>query len=389
MNSSPISHQTELPMYIFFAVVIFFLQVVVGVVMTGVGAASDYPYHLSAALNNDLVALIKKLPYPLWHLSARFVNFLGIHGGYAVGIVNGLYTLLSMFFLNKILLYFLKDIDKNVVTILTVILTFVSAIYIPWFNSMVYIGQGSINIYHNPTFIAVKPFALLAFYLLVKMFDKYESVSRLDYVTLSVVLFLSVLAKPCFVQVFFFGAALTLLLIVIQKKAFRFAKGVMFAFFPSLLWMTMQFLTVFHIDGLNGGGGHGVYIKLITVSPHTPNMFFSALLFLAFPVYVTFTNIKALKNNYSFILSWICVLVGFLQMLFLHEAGRESDGNFSWGYMNAACLLYAISLVVFIKKYYTCHAENVTIKIGFSLLFGHFVSGIYYLCYVIRYATFA
>lgn len=345
-------------------------------------------------MEQGLGAFIRTYPYFLWHLSVKLISFLGIPGGYAAGIANGLYTLLSMFFLNKLLLYFLKDIDKNIVTVLTVILTFVSAIYVPWFNSTIYLGQGSINIYHNPSYFAVKPFSLLAFYLFVKMLDKHASsgVSFFDYAAFAFALFMSVVAKPSFIQVFFFGVALTLVLIVIQKRNFRFASGVMLAFCPSLLWMAMQFFIFFNIEGLDmDGGKHNVYIKLIMDYPNTPSVLFSALIFLAFPVWATLSDIKALKNDYPFILAWICVFIGFAQMLLLHEAGREEHGNFGWGYMNAAVLLWAVSLASFIKRYaYSdVHAGSLTAKIGFSLLFLHLISGVYYLRCVLYTGHFA
>lgn len=51
---------------------------------------------------------------------------------------------------------------------ITVMLTFVSATYVPWYNTKIYLGQGTINIWHNATYITVKPFVIVCFLLFLR-----------------------------------------------------------------------------------------------------------------------------------------------------------------------------------------------------------------------------
>lgn len=45
------------------------------------------------------------------------------------------------------------------------VLMFVQPIYIPWFNSLLFLGQGTPNIWDNPTNAATYPFTLLSAYI--------------------------------------------------------------------------------------------------------------------------------------------------------------------------------------------------------------------------------
>ena len=49
-----------------------------------------------------------------------------------------------------------------------------TAVYVPWLNPQVYLGQSSPTIWHNPTNMAVKPLALLGFLLFLDLYRKRE-----------------------------------------------------------------------------------------------------------------------------------------------------------------------------------------------------------------------
>ena len=57
------------------------------------------------------------------------------------------------------------EIRKPMLAFLSFCLHIAAAIYVPFFNKTPYLGQGSPNVWHNPTTIGVKWAALLVFML--------------------------------------------------------------------------------------------------------------------------------------------------------------------------------------------------------------------------------
>jgi hypothetical protein len=54
--------------------------------------------------------------------------------------------------------------DENFFLFMTFALMVVTAIYVPFFNRSVYLGQGSPSLIHVPTIIVVKPFVFLHYF---------------------------------------------------------------------------------------------------------------------------------------------------------------------------------------------------------------------------------
>jgi hypothetical protein len=63
----------------------------------------------------------------------------------------------------------------------------------------------------------------------------------------------------------------------------------------------------------------------------------------AFPLVVLIANIRLLKKDRVFRVSWLVWLFGLLEYLFLHEEGaRKSHGNLSWGYSFCIYLVFVL-----------------------------------------------
>lgn len=402
--------------------VIIFIQIITTVSMTKGTSSSDYPFHLNHANNlnfeDGVISFLLNYSYPLWHLLVKFFNVtispvIELISGLpqniiSASIVNSILTAIAILYTYKLICYIVgvncNDLDADremergriseYIPLLVVIIFLVSAIYIRLFNKYIYLGQGSINIYHNPTFIAVKPFAIASFYYFIFLVNnmKENIYDRKLFIKFAVFLFLSVLAKPSFLQVFIFLLLLISIYLLLNKKV-KYVVYISLCIIPSLLFLMFQFIMNFNISGINHDA-HEIYIKFVLEHPFTDSMFISLLLFLAFPLYVIMTNLKEIKNNIysntiiSTLLSLFLVIIGYFQVLLLHERGREKHGNFFWGYMGVATLLWITTLSLFVKDINKSNVLTLKHIVGLILLSLHTLSGILYIMYVVLYGKF-
>ena len=134
---------------------------------------SDFATHSSWAVGEFTDPLYDKFyAYPVWHLMVRLANWLlPIGREYAGALVTacciGLGTLILYHFLDKELN---GSLSCKKICLLTMGIMVLTALYMPWFNREVYLGQSSPTIWHNPTNMAVKPLALLLFLWFLRLY---------------------------------------------------------------------------------------------------------------------------------------------------------------------------------------------------------------------------
>ena len=277
---------------------------------------------------------------------------------------------------------------------LDLVLHLVGAAYVPLYNKEPYLGQGSPNIWHNPTTIVVRPIALLIFLLVVsiviqaKKEDFENNIPAGRAVLTAILLVLSCLAKPSFVQVFY-PAIFTLMviwLIMYKGKNLKTALQLLLVCLPSLAVMILQFVIAFYGGNKNSGG--------ITIAPfavagaRTRSIPISMLLVLAFPLMMLL--LSAIRKSFSWgdAFAWLLLLWGLVWRLLLAEKGERTwHGNFSWGYMLAVYIVWYMAVRNYLKFYFseqmTGNKRGVGFVLATILLAAHLVSGIYYLIYLV------
>ena len=136
--------------------------------LTGLVGA-DYPMHEEIAMDlhpRQPIAMFKAHPEPLWHLMVytlvRFLHFeVEIAGAAVSGFLVVVTYLIAYFAIRKTV----PGLQSYEAAGLDLVLHLCSAIYVPFFNIKPYLGQGTPNIWHNPTTICVRPIALLTLLL--------------------------------------------------------------------------------------------------------------------------------------------------------------------------------------------------------------------------------
>lgn len=214
-----------------------------------------------------------------------------------------------------------------------------------------YVGVFSPNPFHNATYNAARPFAVLSFFLFAAILPEYEKRADIKkYIGFSISLLLATLTKPSFTFVLVPAAGLIMLFRLIRSRFQGFAAALKLGltFLPTFAVLLYQFFGVFGpVEEADRGIGFG----FLTVWMHyCENIPMALLLAAAFPLAVALCHMKELKSQGVLCFAWQLYLVSLAEFVFLYEKGfRLVDANFSWGYMYGLFFLFAASLLLLIR----------------------------------------
>lgn len=326
-------------------------------------------------------------PYPVFFKIAAFLNlFAGPEFSVALAtmLLNSLAMVSIKYFLNQ---QALKKLESSlpkcgwlagiIISLTSISLFFISmlfppkGIYLPGILHN-YLGVFSANPFHNATYMAARPFAVLAFFQYAKLLDCYEQgyggslhwkcksrsgsqtgVAMKDYVLFSLFLLIATMTKPSFTLVMVGMAGLIMLYRLFKSKFRNFVPTMQLGvcFVPTFIDLLYQYKGVFvPKEGQEGGIGFcfgeiwGLYCKNIPLAIGVA---------VGFPILVLICHIgqmkKLWKEDSVYRFSWQIYIMSFAMTFFLYEKGfRKPDFNFSWGYMYGIffCFVGALQLLL-------------------------------------------
>ena len=412
---------------VFFGVVLGIASVVTFILFNNQTHGSEALYH------SDMKAYILEMqgldsgysfPYPVFFKLSAFIN-LFTEPKLAVALAtlllnSGAMVIMKLALNYHTLSYFENAFDEKrkwlagvLISLVAVSLFFVSmlfppkGIYLPGIKHN-YLGVFSGNPFHNATYMATRPFAILAFLWYGKLLDCYEQgysgqwrmngtggrktlasvaehsgtvgVAMCDYVMFALSLLLTTMTKPSFTIVLVGAAGLIMVWRMVRSKFRNFVPTIQLGlcFIPTFLHLLYQYKGVFvPSDGEEGGIGFtfgeiwGLYCDNIPLA---------VCLAVGFPLAVLVLNFKELKTNTLFRFSWQIYLMSFAMAFFLYEKGfRRPDFNFSWGYMHGIFFAFMGAVLVLLsatgqkRKY-----KPLWLALQWGPFLWHVACGIYY-----------
>lgn len=234
------------------------------------------------------------------------------------------------------------------------------------------IGVFSPNPFHNATYMAARPFAILAFLWYGKLLPVYENgvilragkgreilcggegkkqAALKDYMLFSLFLLIATMTKPSFTLVMVSTAGLIMLYRLIRAKFQNFVPTIQLGvcFIPTFTALLYQYRGVFMPeDGEEGGIG---FCFGEVWAQYCDNIPLAVCLAIGFPLLVLVLNFRECRKNSLFRFSWQLYLVGFAEAFLLYEKGfRKVDFNFSWGYMYGIFFCHFGALLLLLQK---------------------------------------
>ncbi len=348
--------------------------------------AWDFPIHAEWALSlNRYTArdfLLHKTAYPLWHIVVKILYKWGLNICGAAASATAMFNCCAYWCVGYVWSHYEKREGCNSnIWFWSLLLFFMGPIYAPACTYSYYLGQGTGNTYHNPTNIAVKGAAVLAFAICADIISDDKDIGRKKYGVLSAVLLVSALAKPSFLQGMIPGLGLYFCITIWGKEwKERFWKYFVLAtaFIPAVTVIFFQFFISFF-----GESSEGIGISYGRILYNwTPNLFISFLLAFAFPITVLVIDFRRLYQDKSIRLLICYELCAWLESAFLYEKGaREAHGNWLWGSYISMFIVWMVSLIRFSR--FACEGQvtgrqKTVVAIGYAVFFLQVLCGIFY-----------
>ncbi len=342
-------------------------------------------------------------PYPIFFKFAAFLNLFAapeMSVAFATMIMNVLsMVLLKLYFNHEFLSKLqsaypkLKWLQGIILSLLSASLLFVSMLYLP--NNIYlpglrfkYMGVFSGNPFHNATYMAARPFAILAFLWCVKLLKQYEVPScepgknklstYSNHILFALFLLLATMTKPSFTIVLVGAVGLILVYRLIKSRFRNIIPTLLFGacFLPTFVDLLYQFRGVF-VPKEGEEGGIGFCFGEVW-SQYCDNYIFAILLAIGFPVVVFLCNFKEIKTNTLYRFSWQIYGMSFAMAYLLCEKGfRRYDFNFSWGYMYGIFFVFVGALQVLLQET-SKKRRPILLAIQWLAFLAHVGCGIYY-----------
>lgn len=337
-------------------------------------------------------------PYPLFFAMGRFFNrFMPIGTAVALAevILNGLAVVFTKY-------YFDKEIRRNlgndkvfvyILSTIAVICCFVMSMWwLPRFGKItlplkdqVYVGTFTGNPWHNATYIATRPFAVVCFFSFINVLRTYETRLKLsDACIFTLSLFLTTITKPSFTIVLLSAAGLVWIFRLIKARFATIKQSllVLVCLVPTLLDLLYQFGGVFG-DG-NTEEVHGIGFTFFEVwkghNPHVAAAVFYANVFSLVCLVIMF---KELKKDELYRFGSFFFLISFLEAGLLCEKGKRfTHFNFCWGYMHGIFFFQAVSLIKLVRATLTRRYKWYVLLLLWLALLSQVVAGVIYFWYI-------
>ena len=349
-------------------------------------------------------------PYPVFFKLAAFIHLFAapeLSVAIATMLLNVLSMVLLKIFFNRLALKELSEsfpkcawLSGIVLSLLSASLLFISMLYLPNETYLPgikfkYLGVFTANPFHNATYMAARPFAILAFFWYAKLLTCYEEgymgknsqgkgVMLRDYVLFAIFLLLATMTKPSFTIVLVGAAGLIMVYRMFKSRFRNFVPTLLLGvcFIPTFVDLLYQFKGVFvPEEGAEGGMGFGIGTVW---SLYCNNMPAAICLAVGFPLVVLLLNFKELKNNTIYRFSWQLYLMSLAMAYLLYEKGfRQPDFNFSWGYMYGIFFSFVGSLLVLLKAT-AAKKRPLLLGVQWLVYLGHLGCGLYYFLGIFR-----
>ncbi|MBR1930178.1 MAG: hypothetical protein IJ833_01710 [Lachnospiraceae bacterium] len=287
-------------------------------------------------------------------------------------------------------------------SLLAVSLFLISMVYPPYRITLPgirhrYTGVFTANPFHNATYMAARPFAILSFFQFGKLLDEYEKgysgswkesergVALRDYVLFALYLLLATMTKPSFTTVLVGAAGLLMVYRMVKNKFRTFVPTVQLGvcFIPTFLDLLYQYKGVFVPTGEEAERGIGFGVGKVWAH-YCDNIPLAICLAIGFPLLVLLLNYKEWMKNTLYRFSWQIYLCGFAYALLLYEKGfRKVDFNFSWGYMYGIFFAFVGALLVLLKA--TVKKEKpLLLTLQWLAYLAHLVCGLLYFVHIFQ-----
>ena len=351
--------------------ILFFLQ---AIAYNG-GYMSDLPAHINQALymaNYSIIFLLMK-----WLLV--FTRYTV----YSIALLEGL-TIGAAFICTALLLEKRFEIGRYMSMIASFCLLPLTNIYVPVLFPRFYLGSIISQPWHNMTYNAMRPLAILTMIFFGPLHEIYRKEKRISWkywILTCVMLVIATSLKPNFLMGFAPGLLVFILIDFFGKRnTFKNEFLLGCVVLPAIAVLPIQAHMLF--DGMNG------IVFAPSIFYFNDTIVISVMRFvtaLPLPIMVYIHNRHRLENGTG-VAAWAYVWAVLEGMFIMEDGPRQTHGNFLWGQFILGYVLFVYVTAMFLRDFNEYRNGNqkrtkgnrAYLTAGFILMALHVASGFYY-----------
>lgn len=250
-------------------------------------------------------------------------------------------------------------------------------------DSQFYFGYIWFSVYHNPTYLLLKPFAILTFYFSIEALEN-KKASVLKITLVALLSLFGTFAKPSYIICLLPSLAIVALIKFIRKQTINWKYLFFGIIIPQLLLLLGQFWLTY--SGVASDSSHIIFAPFAVMNNFSNNLLEKFILSILFPLIVTAFYWKEAINDMKMKTAWLSFGFGAFVTYFLAESGKRlTDGNFLWSGEITIFILYFSCVVFLLENGFK--QENQTKK-WIIIILGSlclFFGGIYYFLLMMNY----
>lgn len=243
-----------------------------------------------------------------------------------------------------------------------------------------YLGVFTPNPYHNATYLAVRPFAIICFFVFVDLLKSYEKdFSWKKGIAFSILLLIATMTKPTFTLLLVSTAGLIMLFRLIRSRFANFKSTIFLGicFIPTFCDLLYQFFGMF--NNTANRSSSIAFGWLTAWKIYCGNIPLAIGLAWAFPIVVFLIHHREVKENKAYRFSLQLAVISLIMVMVLYETGRRSiHMNFSWIYMHGMFFAFVMSAIVMIKSTLQKDKKWYLLGIEWIFYFWHLGCGLVY-----------
>jgi hypothetical protein len=299
---------------------------------------SDFPIHLEIA-RRMAVSYSPQVPHFLYHYLLIAVSVLtGNYLAAGFGIV-----LAATAVTGAIIYHALSALDRKCWYWVAFAVAIMLAAPINFFSlpkNNLYLGYLAPNVYHNPTIILLKPFAL-AHFILISRLVLGNSQATKEWMLSAVLLVLGGLAKPIYL-IMLLPLALVVPFVVRNGNA---TKIFIYILLPGAVVLTWQYLFTYVYQSAYYPKTSIAIIPFGAMRLRSQDLLPKLLASIAFPLVVAVLFWRSLKENSVVVFAWALFVIGSIYSYLFTETGEHMNHlNFVWCGELAVWLLFVVSV---------------------------------------------
>lgn len=356
--------------------------------------AGDFPHHslIATRLVEEPAVVLAEVPHFLYHvlvgtLYAIFPNVWVFAWGAFVMVMSALATAVVLYgLLRRAIEAPTPLLTMGLVGLVGAFLVVAPINFLTPDN--LYFGYFSANVYHNPTINLMKPFALVLFWLSLRLYDAHwRPRPRLLWgAVYLLVTLLGLLAKPSFIIILLPALGLLTAYRLLKRQHIHWDLLMGAVVLPAGALIAYQMFIMSTPEVGSGVRFEPMRVFLEWTLHYQPNanvgLIEKLLLSIAFPLVVYGLYWRATLRDMAFNLAWLAFAVSLAYSYLLVEELEVAAGNFVWSAQAGVFILFSVGLVTLVRCYgregINGWYEKVRLGLSMGVLGLHVVAGIHW-----------